>query len=155
VLIPKLLSDILERQVIMTESSSTARQPGLVTITGLGKLSSFLSELQSRPHMASQIKALEYNKDEVTDARQDALMAANATQYNADLTYVLEQITQRGQLDSFRWNVYYDDGDEVELRPEAFWTALAGAAGTLKHLSFQFAPHELYDLWDLVRSVTL
>lgn len=126
----------------MTHSPQETRQPGSIAIVGFQQLSSFFSELQARPELAREIKALEYTDGEV--------IAVNKDQLNADMNYILEQITQGGQLECFKW---YDHPDEVEIRPEAFWTALGNAADTLKHLSFQFAPHELSKLHDLVSLV--
>jgi hypothetical protein len=153
--------------VTMTHRSQDMRQPGLVTINGFEQLSSLFSELQARPDLASQIKALEYKNDndedeedeEADDVEQEleaareaaqASIAAKRAQCYADLTFILEQITQRGQLESFEWSDGSQAYDDVEARPASFWTALSGAASTLKHFSLQFTTHELHKLVDTV-----
>ena len=119
----------------------SARQPGLMVIEGHEELSSMFSELQAQPGLARQIKALEYEPD--ADSRKRAQCAT-------DITHVLNQITQRSQLESFKWTDPHRAIDDELVRPEAFWTALANAAGTLKHLSFSFTTHELHKLGPLV-----
>ena len=89
--------------------------------------------------MANEIKSFSYADN----------TASNRAQCNEDITYILQQITQRSRLESFKWIDGYSPS-KIEPRPEAFWTALAGAAGTLKHLSFEFATHELHKYRDLV-----
>ena len=138
----------LRTLLTIARSSQNAQRPGLVTITGFNQLSSLFTELEVCPSLASPVKGFQYNND------VDPLaIAFKRTQCNADITYILEQFTQRGRLESFEW---YDDGEHYELenaiepRPQSFWTALAGAAGTLKHLSFRFAVYELSSGRDLV-----
>lgn len=152
-------------------SSPSLPQPGSVVITSFEELSSLFSELKTRPEMAGQIRAFEYNDngeeeydDEEADecdlsiegavGKEQAIIAAKRAQCNADITYILEQITQRGQLKSFKWDNQYESSEDIEPRAEDFWNALAGAAGTLEHLSLSFVTHELHHLGDLVSSLT-
>lgn len=135
---PFLLS---ESGVKMPSPPPRVRQAGLVAITGYEELSSLFSELQARPDLAKQIRAVEYSPDE--DTRKEPQCAA-------DITYVLNQITQRSQLEYFKWTDPYRSSKDDLTRPEAFWMALANAAGTLKHLSLTFATHELHRLSPMV-----
>jgi Chromatin assembly factor 1 subunit A/HAND len=55
----------------MTYRSQVMRQPGLVIINGFEQLPSLLLELQARPDLASQIKALEYKNDDDDEVEEE------------------------------------------------------------------------------------
>jgi hypothetical protein len=156
--------------VVSYQSSPTAQprdQPGMLTINGFEQLSSLFSELQAEPEVASRIKGIQFMRDEedeveyaegeVDDAaieRATTVIKQKRDQCNADMTYILEQITQRGQLESFKWNYAYQLDGEIQDRPEAFWTALGNASETLRYLSLELATHELHELGDIVSDTT-
>jgi hypothetical protein len=144
----------------MTQLLQDARQSGLVAITTSQQLSSLFLQLQAQPALASKIQAVYYNHAEVTvEQEADGSPPMNCPSIQArciaDLTFILEQITQKGQLESF---IFVDDycqtGDNVAAKSEAFWTVLAGASTTLNHLSIGFAPQELHELRDVVSVMT-
>jgi hypothetical protein len=102
---------------------------------------------------------VDYNHAEVTEEQADVSPPMNCPSIQArciaDLTFILEQIMQKGQLESFVFvDDYYQTGDNVAAKSEAFWNSLAGASTTLCHLSIGFAPQELHELCDVVSVMT-
>ncbi len=93
----------------MTSRSPKGRHPGLVALTGFQQLSSFFSELQAGPDLASHIKAFEFNNDEEEeDAEQEAvgaqetreaLIAKERTQSHVDITYMWNRLPREAS-----WN---------------------------------------------------
>jgi hypothetical protein len=147
---------------IKAQLLQNAHHPAPVAISTPQQLSSLFLQLQAQPALASKINTLEYNHAEVTmEQAEDGLKGMERpsikAQYIADITFILEQITQRGRLESFKWIDEHPTDNDVTVKSTPFWTALPGASTTLNHLRIDFGIHELdklHRLHDVVSVMT-
>jgi hypothetical protein len=148
---------------IKTQLFQNAHRPGPVAISTPKQLSSLFLQLQAQPALASKINTFEYNHAEVTmeqaeDSSKWMERPSIKARCIADITFILEQTTQRGRLESFKWIDEHPTDNDVTVKSTPFWTALAGASTTLNHLRTDFGIHELdklHRLHDVVSVIRL
>jgi hypothetical protein len=122
-------------------------------IKTLMQLSQALADFENQPELASRVRNIQIQENDVEDepdagddAEDDAKRnTAQAWSFCAGITSILEEIARTNRLESFKWIVSYYISP-LPSRPKQCWEALSKVAPTLKGLHLSFYNHEIHHL---------